>query len=103
MRILITCSVCATERPDEESPSVMVPLEEDNAYVGKCPHGHVVKFTLDALRFEILFESGITAMLTNFDHHLVEPCSVSRLEKVITTGPIVGACRRRTDPRATCT
>lgn len=36
-----------------------------------------------------------------FDHHLVKPCSVNKLETLISTRPIGRACRRRTDPQST--
>lgn len=34
-------------------------------------NGHVVAFTLDTLRFELLFESGIVALLAGFRREAV--------------------------------
>jgi len=38
-------------------------IEEDNAYVEECRHGHQMRMTLQAVRYELLFESGIVATL----------------------------------------
>lgn len=76
MRIPTWCSECATGgKLGEHSPKnediFMVDVEDDNAYVGRCSHGHVVAFTLDTLRFELLFESGIVALLAGFHREAV--------------------------------
>jgi hypothetical protein len=46
-------------------------IEEDNAYVGKCRNGHEMKMTLQNVRYELLFESGIVAMLIGFHREAV--------------------------------
>ena len=46
-------------------------IEEDNAYVRKCRHGHEMKMKLQNVRYELLFESGIVAMLVGFHREAV--------------------------------
>src|SRR5688500_12729552 len=46
-------------------------IEEDNAYVKTCSNGHEMKMTLQSIRYELLFESGIVAMLVGFHREAV--------------------------------
>jgi len=68
------------ESPAEPSPWAsptnpdhwyLADIEEDNAYVGKCRHGHTMKATLQAMRYELLYESGIVATLMGFHREAV--------------------------------
>lgn len=96
MRIPITCHKCMSdelnakeaERKRAEAAGELVPdrppgrplrkedwhlveLEDDNAYVGTCHNGHTMKTSLQNVRFELLFESGIVAMLMGFNREAV--------------------------------
>lgn len=55
-------------------------IEEDNAYVGKCPRGHSIRMTLQNVRYELLYESGIVAMLVGFQREAVSSIA-SALER----------------------
>lgn len=46
-------------------------IEEDNAYVETCRKGHLMKMTMQNVRFELLYESGIVAMLLGFHREAV--------------------------------
>lgn len=46
-------------------------LEEDNAYIKKCRNSHTMRMTLGNARFELLFESGVVAMLMGFHREAI--------------------------------
>jgi hypothetical protein len=57
-----------TERFDEPT---LLELTDDGAYVGACRRGHPFKFTIENLRYEVLYESGVMAMLCGFHREAV--------------------------------
>lgn len=76
MRIPAWCHECVSdgelgERAPANEDVHLIDVEEDNAYVGRCKNGHVIKFTLQTMRFELLFESGIVAMLAGFHREAI--------------------------------
>lgn len=46
-------------------------IEEDNAYVEQCRNGHTMKMSLQNVRYELLYESGVVAMLVGFHREAV--------------------------------
>lgn len=76
MRLATSCSECRQEDVDAGQPIeglgwYFVDLSEDDAYVSTCERGHVVRFTLQNMRYELLYEAGVVAMLTGFRREAV--------------------------------
>src|ERR1044071_933815 len=67
------------ETPPERKPGrplnpdnwYLADIEQDNAYVETCRKGHEMRMTLQSVRYELLFESGIVAMLVGFHREAV--------------------------------
>lgn len=71
-------------------------LEEDNAYVETCRNGHTMKMSLQNVRYELLFESGIVAMLVGFHREAVSSVA-SALERFYEFGIEVFSIRAGID------
>jgi hypothetical protein len=67
-------------RPLDPSDWYLADLEEDNAYVETCRNGHTMRMSLQNVRYELLFESGIVAMLVGFHREAVSSIA-SALER----------------------
>lgn len=105
MRIPMSCIRCSMERLEAEdaedaaavargeTPPVRSPftrskpedwylaeIEEDNAYVHECRNGHTIKASLQAVRYELLYESGVVAMFMGFQREAVSSL-VAALER----------------------
>jgi hypothetical protein len=66
------------ETPPKRPPRPMRPedwyladIEQDNAYVGPCRNSHEMRVTLQVVRYQLLFESGIVAELVGFHREAV--------------------------------
>jgi hypothetical protein len=81
MRLPTTCGLCADERlrrieageptADGDQQLYLADLNDDGAYVLTCDFGHEIRFALQNLRYELLYESGIVAMLCGFHRETV--------------------------------
>ena len=58
-------------RPVKHEDWYLADIEEDNAYVEKSRNGHVMRMSLQNVRFELLYESGIVATLVGFHREAV--------------------------------
>jgi hypothetical protein len=58
-------------RPINPDHVYLADIEEDNAYVVTCGSGHKMQATLQTLRYELLYESGIVATLVGFHREAV--------------------------------
>jgi hypothetical protein len=75
---MVTCLECAAENVGSKADIThWVDLQDDDAYVGTCKNGHSVQFTLDNLRYEILYQSGIVALLFGFYREAVSSIAVA--------------------------
>lgn len=64
-------------RPPNPDHWYLADIEEDNAYVATCRHGHTMRMTLQATRYELLYESGIVATLIGFHREAVSSIAAS--------------------------
>lgn len=81
MWIHLTCMKCETERKE----SILCEIEDDGVYRAECRHGHKILSVLQNLKYEILFESGATAMLVGFRREAVASFYVA-LERFLEFG-----------------
>lgn len=72
-------------RPIDRDDWYLADLEEENAYVETCRNGHTMKMSLQNVRYELLFESGIVAMLVGFHREAVSSVA-SALERFFEFG-----------------
>ena len=80
MRIPGWCFTCDGEgRVDHDyrKPDCLFELSDDGTYVGSCSKGHTVRFVMPHVRYELLYESGIMAMLCGFHREAVASLNVS--------------------------
>lgn len=89
-------------RPLDPSDWYLADLEEDNAYVGTCQNGHVMRMSLQHLRYELLFESGVVAMLLRFHREAVSSIAAA-LERFYEFGIEVFSIRAGIDAEALTT
>jgi hypothetical protein len=72
MRLIVHCRECVMAGGAEHGEvPCWIELQDDNAYVEKCPQGHAISFTINNPRYEILYESGIVAFLFGFHREAV--------------------------------
>ena len=72
-------AIAKGETPPEDKPGrpmrredwYLADIEQDNAYVETCRNGHEMRMTLQSVRYELLFESGIVAALVGFHREAV--------------------------------
>lgn len=53
-------------------------IEQDNAYIQTCRNGHEMRMTLQHIRYELLFESGIIAALVGFNREAVSSIAAAQ-------------------------
>jgi len=77
MRLPVRCTECyplgdyRRRAENEKASRLRLELRDDNAYVATCPNDHEVRVSLMNLRYELLFESGIVALLYRFNRESV--------------------------------
>lgn len=75
MRIPTSCMTCGMAALDaEQAPPTkwfLVDLNDDAVYAAECEKGHKIVAVLDALKYEVLFESGACALLCGFHREAV--------------------------------
>jgi hypothetical protein len=86
-------------RPLNSSDWYLADLEEDNAYIEKCRHGHTMRMSVQNVRYELLYESGIVAMLVGFHREAVSSIA-SALERFYEFAVEVFCIRAGVDPAA---
>lgn len=80
MRLLIGCNQCSSARlnagqPTDDLPRYLLDLSGDGVYVDKRREGHTIRLVLQNLQHELLFESGVMALLSGF--HLQAVSSIA--------------------------
>jgi hypothetical protein len=80
MRVPASCGACIDEEVDAAvaehraavpPPLILMELTDDHAYTGRCPRGHPIRFALQNLRYELLYECGVMAMHCGFNREAV--------------------------------
>jgi hypothetical protein len=71
MRLFTSCMQCSSARLDagqltNDLPGYLLDLSVDGVYINKCRDGHPMRMVLQNLQYELLFESGIMALLSGF-------------------------------------
>lgn len=84
MIVRLFCPKCAYEVTQKKMPrayiEVPVPVSEikdDGEYEVRCDAGHVSAVTLDNIKFELLFELGLNALLDNYPREAISSFSSS--------------------------
>lgn len=67
-------------RPINPDHWYLADIEEDNAYVETCRNGHTMKTSVQNVRYELLFESGVVATLVGLHRESVSSI-VASLER----------------------
>ncbi len=63
MRLFLPCPTCAKEF---DGTAYGLPFSESNVYRFRCHKGHEITFGLVAVRFEVLFEIGMQALVDGY-------------------------------------
>jgi len=64
-----------TGAPTDDLPRYLLDLTADGVYLDKCREGHTIKLILRNVSYQVLFESGIMALLSGF--HLQAVSSIA--------------------------
>lgn len=65
MQINIRCFECS-KKSEKDIPQKVVSINENNFYEFTCPYGHITKYYLNPYKFQLLFESGLNAILDGY-------------------------------------
>lgn len=84
-------------RPISPDHWYLADIEEDNAYVETCRNGHSMKMSVQNVRYELLFESGVVATLVGFHRESVSSV-VAALERFYEFAIEVFTLRSGVDP-----
>ena len=77
MWLTVPCSKCSTSPPNQpEEWFIAFDLSED-IYKGTCHAGHEVVAILQALRYQVLYESGALAFLSGFHREAYSSCATA--------------------------
>lgn len=78
MRISITCPECSKGREGEfVADCWYVPLNDSGAYKSLCPTGHQTAIILQQMRFEVLAETALQAILDGYYRDAVSSFAAS--------------------------
>ncbi|MDI9858008.1 hypothetical protein [Flectobacillus roseus] len=70
MKISTTCSRCSIEAYEQQSLNINieghVSIEENDLYFFRCSKGHVNLLEIQAFKFELLYESGLCAIKSDY-------------------------------------
>jgi hypothetical protein len=78
MRIAITCNYCADNREGEVLSNFwFVPLTDKGVYRSICPKGHRTVTILQQMRFEVLAETAVQAILDGYTREAVSSFAAS--------------------------
>lgn len=77
MRIAIFCQTCALEDAGGNTPFSYVSLNEEGIYRSVCPVGHDMVVTLQQMKFEVLAETAVQAIIDGYYRDAVTSFSAS--------------------------
>lgn len=75
MKLMMKCTRCTYENPNQDTQLIMVEIQDDNLYRLTCPLGHQEITLLLHQKFEILFEVGATAIIDGYHREAVSAFS----------------------------
>lgn len=77
MRMPLSCTVCSSERPDEQITLYSAAVTDSGLYEFTCKNGHESKIILQQCTFEVLSEVGLQALIDGYYRDAVVSLSSS--------------------------